>query len=127
MRPGPGNAEDVYRIIWRWRMIKNKTWAAKGRTGWISGDPQIATQKELETKWSGAKPGAKFYCGFCGYKFKVGDYFRWVFTNRISGAGGNPFTCESCDTKDDLEMAEKRKSLTKEYKRLRNILGCQGE
>jgi hypothetical protein len=26
-----------------------------------------------------------------------GDYWRWIFTNNLSGYGGNPMVCEACD------------------------------
>ncbi len=59
--------------------------------------PRIATEQECKAKWGGGKPGEFFRCGLCGYKFKVGDYWRWVYTNNIPSYGGNPMVCESCD------------------------------
>lgn len=65
----------------------------------------IATEKHVNAPWSGDKKN--FRCGFCGYKFVVGDYFRWIFTNDINGAGGNPLVCKACDTGNNVEMREK--------------------
>ena len=96
---------------------------AKQRTGWISGKPQIVTEKELNLCWGGAHPGQKFLCGFCGYKFALGDYYRWVFTNGsgVRNSGGNPFTCKDCDTGDMVEMATKFAERRRLYKALRRV------
>ena len=61
------------------------------------------TQTDIDGRWGGGRPGEYFRCGFCGYKFKLGDSWRWIYTNDTSGAGGNPNVCEKCDdTKDNL-------------------------
>ena len=62
-----------------------------------SGLPMIATKNDTLAHWGGGKPGEYFRCGFCGYKFREGDYWRWVYTNDTPGAGGNPFVCQTCD------------------------------
>jgi len=58
---------------------------------------RIATEEDLRLPWSGNKDN--FSCGFCGHKFKVGDTWRFVFTNdsKISGTAGNPLCCKECD------------------------------
>ena len=81
----------------------------KVRSGFTSQLPQIATERDLNARWGGDGPGNKFRCGLCNYKFQLNDYWRWVYTNDIPGAGGNPFICENCDNKykkDRLKIAE---------------------
>lgn len=65
--------------------------------------PQIATKEHLTANWGGGKPGDRFRCCICGYKFILGDYWRWVYTNDIAGAGGNPLICQNCDGPDVRE------------------------
>lgn len=69
---------------------------------WISGRPQVVEAADIKLPWSGYKDGRFFRCGLCGYRFKVGDYIRWLFTNTEGLPGGNPFTCEKCDGPDVL-------------------------
>ena len=61
------------------------------------GKPRVATEADCKGRWSGGLNGKHFRCGFCGHKFKVGDYWRFQFTNDLPRAGGNPLVCESCD------------------------------
>ena len=83
----------------------------------LNGQPQIATKEHVNAPWSGSKKN--FRCGFCGHKFKVGDYWRFVFTNDIPSAGGNPLICEKCD--DDNEVVrEKWVQKHKKFKELDN-------
>jgi hypothetical protein len=70
---------------------------------WTNGKPRIATEKDLNVRWFGGKPGEYFRCALCGYRFKVGDYWRWQYTNSTPGAGGNPIVCEKCDGPDVIE------------------------
>lgn len=63
--------------------------------------PRIATQEDIDAPWSGVR--GNFACYMCGYRFKIGDYWRWVFTNNIIGAWGNPTVCEACDGEDVIE------------------------
>jgi hypothetical protein len=75
----------------------------------MDGKPRVATEQECKAKWCGEKPGAAFRCYLCGYKFKVGDYWRCVFTNYANAnpdAAGNPLVCRSCD--DGNENVTKR-------------------
>lgn len=62
------------------------------------GKQRIATEKDLNTLWGGRVNG--FRCMMCGYKFKVGDKWRWVYTNDMYGSSGNPIVCERCDGTD---------------------------
>jgi len=65
--------------------------------------PQWATESDLKGPWSGGKNGIYFRCYLCGYKFKLGDYWRWVYTNDTPGAWGNPLVCQDCDgTKEEI-------------------------
>lgn len=77
---------------------------------------RIATDKDCHTAWGGGKNGSYFRCAFCGYKFKPGDYWRWIYTNDTPGASGNPSTCKSCDTGDRASMVEKWKAMHEEAK-----------
>lgn len=73
------------------------------------GKPRYATKRELGANWSGGKPGEFFRCSLCGYKFQLDDYWRWQYTNDVSGAGGNPMVCEKCDgTKEEIVAKYKR-------------------
>jgi len=54
--------------------------------------PRVATNKDVVAPWGGGKYGIYFRCYLCGYKFTVGDYFRWVFHST-----GNFLTCKDCD------------------------------
>lgn len=58
---------------------------------------RIATEKDCKAPWSGGKNGKYFRCYLCGYKFKVGDRWRWVHTNHTKDGVGNPIVCEKCD------------------------------
>ncbi len=78
--------------------------------------PRTATKQDIKAPWSGRKGGKNFRCGFCGYRFKVGDYWRFVYTNDTKGAGGNPLICMLCDdgaTRE--ELAERRIELRQQY------------
>ena len=60
------------------------------------GRPRIATGAVCKARWGGVKDGELFRCGFCGHRFKPGDYYRWQYTNDTR-AWGNPFICAKCD------------------------------
>jgi len=73
------------------------------------GKPRYATEDDLKACWSGGKPGECFRCDLCGHKFKLGDYWRWQYTNDTPGASGNPKVCEKCDgTKASIVAKQKR-------------------
>jgi hypothetical protein len=65
------------------------------------GKPHIITEEMIKAPWSGDKNGKYFRCYFCGHRFKVGETFRWQYTNDISGACGNPLVCQTCDDGHD--------------------------
>lgn len=58
--------------------------------------PRLATLEDTKASWNGAPDGKRFRCYLCGYKFKVGDTWRWV-----RGQGYfNFMTCWHCDGPD---------------------------
>jgi len=72
--------------------------------------PRRATQEDLEANWSGSPDN--FRCYMCGYKFQLGDYWRWIYANcagivmPITGQKVglcNFKVCEACDGPDVLE------------------------
>jgi hypothetical protein len=67
----------------------------------LDGKKQIATQKDLDARWSGKPNGKNFRCYLCGYKFKLGDYWRFVYAAKINKI--NFLVCENCDSEDVLE------------------------
>ncbi len=73
--------------------------------------PRIATEQDVTAPWGGAKNGRYFRCYLCGYKFQVGDYYRFVLSTH-----GNLMVCKACD-KDD--PAQKWVELRKEWELLR--------
>jgi hypothetical protein len=77
--------------------------------------PRIATEEDCAAKWNGGKPGEFFRCGLCGYKFKPGDHWRWVYTNHLRGYGGNPMVCQVCDGANE-EVIARWKELTDQWK-----------
>lgn len=81
---------------------------------WTTQEPQTVTKQDLKLPWLGGKNGKYFKCCFCGYKFQEGDYWRWIYTNNIKGAIGNPITCKRCDTGDIDSMVEKWKKMHSE-------------
>ena len=64
---------------------------------------KVADEKTCYARWFCGKPGEYFRCGFCGYRFVVGDKYRLLYTNDIANAPGNPIVCEKCnDTTQSL-------------------------
>lgn len=66
---------------------------------------RVATEKDCKAPWSGGKDGKYFRCYLCGYKFVVGDKWRWIFAGRIPLL--NFIVCEKCDGDDVLERWQK--------------------
>jgi hypothetical protein len=74
-------------------------------------DPVLrpATERDVQARWGGARPGERFRCYLCGHKFIVGDLWRYVYANgggeaRAPAVGhGNFMTCAACDGLDVLE------------------------
>lgn len=79
------------------------------------GKPRIVTETECNARWSFGKPGEFFRCAFCGHKFIVGDSWRFLYTNDIPEAGGNPLVCKDCDA-PDKELRERWKAMCEEFK-----------
>lgn len=71
----------------------------------LTGKPTVATAEHLKLKWSGSTDN--FRCGLCGYRFKVGNVWRFVFANfeASPSKAGNFLVCVSCDGSDVLERA----------------------
>lgn len=76
--------------------------------------PFIVTKKIINQPWGGRSNGKHFKCHMCGHKFKIGDIVRWVFTNDIEGAGGNPLVCKNCDGTNE-QVREKWKFMNMEF------------
>jgi ribosomal protein L37E len=68
----------------------------------LNGVPFIATKEHVNAPWSGNKKN--FRCSYCGYKFKIGDTVRFIYTNDMNTAPGNPLVCSTCDTGNNEEM-----------------------
>jgi hypothetical protein len=79
------------------------------------GKQRVATEEECSLRWLGGAKGKHFRCFFCGHCFKVGDKWRFVFTNDVPGAGGNPLVCENCDDSNE-NLREKWKAMWQEYR-----------
>lgn len=77
---------------------------AEERKSFVHGAPQVATDKDLATKWSGGKPGERFRCYLCGHKFEVGDAWRFVYANGTPGTMGNFMVCKPCDVEPLAKM-----------------------
>ena len=76
--------------------------------------PFTVTKESINQLWGGGLNGKYFKCYLCGHKFKVGDIARWVFTNDMKGAGGNPLVCEKCDG-TNKEVRQKWEAMHMEY------------
>lgn len=73
--------------------------------------PRVATEKDCKAPWQGYNNGKYFRCYLCGHKFKVGDYWRWVFAGPMKGLC-NFLVCEECDCDD---VADKWEAQNKEF------------
>ena len=73
---------------------------------------RVATEEDLVAKSSCGKPGERFRCYLCGYKFKIGDKWRFVYagTKHLT----NFITCEKCDGEDVLERWVELNKMIKE-------------
>lgn len=82
--------------------------------------PFIVTKNDLNLHWGGRKN--HFFCGFCGKSFIEGSIARWVFTNDVPDAGGNPFVCVDCDAPRE-KLIKKRIALRNKYLKLKRLFG----
>lgn len=74
--------------------------------------PRVATEKQV-TRWGGSEEsGKRFRCYLCGYKFKIGDYWRWVQGTKVRLS--NLLVCKKCDGPDVLKRWKKA---NKEWKK----------
>lgn len=64
--------------------------------------PRKATRADLKAKWLGEASGVAFRCYLCGYRFKLGDYWRWISATKIGLT--NFVVCEKCD---DIHVLDK--------------------
>ena len=60
---------------------------------------RVATDEDVSAPWGGEKNGKRFRCYLCGYKFKVGDTWRWVAGKWTI----NFLVCQPCDGEDVQE------------------------
>ena len=81
----------------------------------LDGKTHVVIEDHCKLPWAGGKNGKYFRCGFCGHKFIPGNKIRWIFSNHVKGASGNPFTCDKCDCGDDSKMILKYKSLKESF------------
>lgn len=77
--------------------------------------PWVVTARDLKLNWGGSPKN--FRCGFCGHRFKEGDTARWLYTNDLPGAGGNPLMCVACDTGSNTSTRERWKDKRAEWKK----------
>lgn len=82
----------------------------------LDGTPQIANEKTLIARWSGGSNGKYFRCYICGYKFILGDYWRFVFLNDLSYSTGNLIVCKKCDNEDREVLAKQYRQMYEESK-----------
>ena len=73
--------------------------------------PRITTEHDLVAKWGLGNPGERLRCYLCGYKFKLGDTWRWVYMG--GHAVINFMTCQKCDGDD---VKERWLAMNKEFK-----------
>lgn len=75
-------------------------------------EPRTATEADLNAPWSGGKRGEYFRCKLCGYRFQLGDYWRWIFIKGYT----NIIVCQKCDTPG---VIEKWINVNKEWKHMK--------
>lgn len=67
-------------------------------TSFTDQRPRVATQEDLDAPWNSVRR-RYFRCYLCGYTFKVGDYWRWVYAPPNS----NLIVCKTCDGEDVVD------------------------
>jgi len=80
-------------------------------TSFTDQKQRLATEEDLQARWSGAGPGERFRCYLCGHKFQLGDLWRWVCSRNktVSDINGfvwmmpNFLVCNDCDGDDVLD------------------------
>ena len=75
--------------------------------------PRIVTEKDLNGMWYGGKKGKYFRCSLCGYKFQLGDYWRFVYAGNVHLA--NLLVCKNCDDENE-KVLKKWKVMHEEIK-----------
>jgi hypothetical protein len=71
-----------------------------------------ATDTDVHGNWVGGIDGKYFRCYLCGHKFKVGDKYRWIMSNRQGM--GNILVCDSCDTGWNTGIIDKWEQMHKD-------------
>lgn len=76
------------------------------KTSFTDQKLRIVTEEDLKAPWSGYRDGSHFRCYLCGWKFELGDQWRFVysasrtfvspFDNKTFGLS-NVFVCGECD------------------------------
>jgi hypothetical protein len=71
------------------------------------GKPRVATKEDCEAAWAGRRDNSGFRCRMCGFKFKEGDIWRFVYANFAGSPSnyGNFLVCQKCDGSDILDRA----------------------
>lgn len=80
---------------------------------WTDGKPLKAAEEHLKAPWNGEANGKRFRCYLCGYKFKKGNTWRWVYSNRAGIS--NLIVCRTCDC-DTEDVLNKWEQMHKELK-----------
>jgi len=73
---------------------------------WTDQTPQIATEEDCKASWNCVKNGKRFRCYLCGVRFKVGDYWRFVYAGDIHLL--NFMVCANCDCENIKEVWQQR-------------------
>jgi len=73
---------------------------------------RVATEQECNANWNGHGKGKAFRCHLCGYKFIIGDKWRWLFGKGIT----NFMICEKCNVGTDDEIRARMKAVIDESK-----------
>ena len=88
-----------------------------------NGKPRVATEKDCVANWSGSRNGLRFRCKLCGYRFKPGDRWRFIWANIPDSPTrtGNFTVCRPCDdkfeAKNELILQEMAKLEEEAYTR----------
>ena len=85
-----------------WKAFLKEKVQEEDKVSFTDQESRIATQEDLDIPWESHRH-RYFRCKLCGYTFKVGDYWRWVYMSPLP----NILVCEICD-QGDLEAKWKR-------------------
>lgn len=99
--------------------VSKKILEENTKKSFTNQQPRLVTDKDLPGNWGGHKDGRKFHCNLCGYKFKLGDYWRF---NLSTDTYSSFFVCEECDHGDAIQ---KWKDINDQIKKLIHIAGIE--